>query len=282
MEFICKHRCIIGESPVWNDFEKCLYFTNGMENELCILDVYTNKLTVRKLAKGAAAYAFTKDNRLIVSRWDGVYILNDDDTEEALYDTSKTNIVYGNDMKAGPDGRLYVGTLSEKKAGISDRIDGKLYSIDKSGNVRVLLDNIDVSNGLDWSIDEKYFYHTDSGTKIIKEYSFDKETGNIEFTGRQVRVEGVDGFTVDTDNNLLAACWGYGHVAVVDTASLEVKSFIDIPVRIPASCGFAGNNMELLAITTASHNADTEKDINAGFTFIKDVNRKGRKPYLFG
>ena len=282
MELICKHRCIIGESPVWNEFEKLLYFTNGYGDELCILDVYTNELTVRKLTKGAAAYAFTKDNRLIVSRHDGVYILNSDDTEENLYDTSKINIVYGNDMKAGPDGRLYVGTLSEKKAGTSDKIDGKLYSIDKNRNVRVLLENIDVSNGLDWSIDEKYFYHTDSGTKIIKEYSFDKETGSIEFTGRQVKVDGVDGFTVDTDNNILAACWGYGHVAVVDTVSFEVKSFIDIPARIPASCGFVGNNMELLAVVTASYNADIEKDVNAGFTFIKDVNRKGRKPYLFG
>lgn len=282
MELICKHRCIIGESPVWNEFEKRLYFTNGYGDELCILDVYTNELTVRKLTKGAAAYAFTKDNRLIVSRHDGVYILNSDDTEENLYDTSKTNIVYGNDMKAGPDGRLYVGTLSGKKSGTSDKIDGKLYSIDKNGKVRVLLENIDVSNGLDWSIDEKYFYHTDSGTKIIKEYSFDKETGSIEFTGRQVKVDGVDGFTVDTDNNILAACWGYGHVAVVDTVSFEVKSFIDIPARIPASCGFVGNNMELLAVVTASYNADIEKDVNAGFTFIKDINRKGRKPYLFG
>ena len=123
---------------------------------------------------------------------------------------------------------------------------------------------------------------TDSGTKIIKEYNFDKATGNIEFTGRQVRVEGVDGFTIDTDNNILAACWGYGRITVVDTASFEVKSFIDIPARIPASCGFAGNNMELLAVVTASYNTDIEKDVNAGFTFIKDINKKGRKPYLFG
>ncbi len=30
MKLICKHRCIIGEGPIWNDFEKRLYFTNGM------------------------------------------------------------------------------------------------------------------------------------------------------------------------------------------------------------------------------------------------------------
>ena len=87
-------------------------------------------------------------------------------------------------MKAGPDGRIYVGTQSGKRAGISDEVDGKLYSIEKGGKVRVLLDGLRLSNGLDWSIDEKYFYHTDSDTNIIKEYAFDGKAGSIEFTGK--------------------------------------------------------------------------------------------------
>ena len=88
---------------------------------------------------------------------------------EALYDTSKYNILYANDMKVGPDGRIYVGTQSSKRYGVSDKIDGKLYSIDSSGEVRVLLDGLILSNGLEWSMDEKRFYHTDSDTHMIKE-----------------------------------------------------------------------------------------------------------------
>ena len=283
MELICKYRCNIGEGPIWNDFEKRLYFTNGMGgNELCMLDVYTGELEVRKLDVGAAAYAFTKDNKLIVSRKDGVYILNDDDTIKELYDKSKINILLANDMKVGPDGRIYVGTQSGKRAGVSDKIDGKLYSIDKNGVVRVLIDNIMLSNGLDWSIDEKYFYHTDSDTRLIKEYNFDKETGTVEFTGRSVEVLGVDGFTVDNSNNILAACWGQGHIAVIDTKDFKIKSYIDVPAQIPASCSFAGVNMELFAIVTANFNSDLKKDPNAGFTFIKNIGKEGRKPYLWG
>ena len=282
VKLICKHRCIIGEGPIWNENENILYFTNARGNEICMLDVYTGDLKVRPVEVGVAAFAFTKDNRLIVSRSDGVIILNEDDTTQKLYDTEKNKIQFANDMKIGPDNRIYVGTQSGKRIGVSSEIDGKLYSIDKDGNVRILLDNLILSNGLEWSMDEKYFYHTDSDTKIIKEYAFDKATGDIEFTGRSVQVDGVDGFTVDGDDNILAACWGKGHIAVVDTDEFKIKSYMDVPANIPASCAFAGKNMELLAVVTASYHADINKDPNAGYAFIHKPETYGRKPYLFG
>lgn len=148
MEIISNKRCVIGESPIWNEKEKLLYFTNGMGNEICKLDIYTGKLFVRQLDTDVAAIAFDKGNRLIVSRYDGVFILNDDGTTENLYDTSKYNILYANDMKVGPDGRLYVGTQSQKRKGISDEIDGGLYCIDKYGTVKILLDGADT---LQWA-----------------------------------------------------------------------------------------------------------------------------------
>ncbi|MBR2038561.1 MAG: SMP-30/gluconolactonase/LRE family protein [Lachnospiraceae bacterium] len=278
---ICKKRCIIGESPIWNYKENIMYFTNGFGNEICMLDIYTGELKVRPVDGGVAAIAFDRDNRLIVSRYDGVYYLKSDNTMEPLYDTAKYHISYANDMKVGPDGRIYVGTQSGKRCGVSDKVDGKLYSIDASGRVRVLLDGLILSNGLDWSMDEKRFYHTDSDTHIIKEYDFDKESGDIDFTGRQVRVDGVDGFTIDREERILAACWGKGHIAVIDTKSMEIISHIETPAEIPASCGFVGKDMNSLAVVTASYHADIEKDPYAGFTLIYKAGMFGRKPYLF-
>ena len=282
IEIISKKRCIIGEGPVWNDKEKLLYFTNGFGNEICTLNIYTGELIVRPVDGGVAAMAFDKDNRIIVSKYDGVFYLNDDSTMEALYDTSKYNILYANDMKVGPDGRIYVGTQSSKRYGVSDKIDGKLYSIDSSGEVRVLLDGLLLSNGLEWSMDEKRFYHTDSDTHMIKEYRFDKELGDITFTGRHVRVDGVDGFTMDREDHILAACWGKGHIALIDTKSMGITGYIDIPAKIPASCGFVGEGMEYLAVVTANYGKDINTDVNAGFTFICETGLCGRKPYLFG
>lgn len=282
MKVICDKRCIIGEGPIWNEEENLLYFINAYGDEICMLDIYSGELRIRTIDGGVSAIAFDKDDRLIVSKKDGVYYLNNDNTMDALYDTSQYCILRGNDMKVGPDGRLYVGTQSGKRCGASDQVDGKLYSIDSAGHVRVLLDGLILSNGLEWSMDENKFYHTDSDTCLIKEYDFDKASGDITYTGRQVRVEGVDGFTMDQRERILAPCWGKGHIAVIDTTAMEIETYVDVPSKIPVSCGFAGKEMEYLAIVAASRGVDLKKDINAGFTFLYKHLSRGRKPYLFG
>ena len=282
MKILSQKRCIIGESPVWCEFDRMLYHVNGYANEICRIDLETGDVTVRKLDHGAAAIAFTRGGEMLISCEDGAFILNDDGTRTPLYDRTKYEIQYGNDAKVGPDGRFYIGTQSKKRRGVGDAVDGKLYSIDKNGEVKILLDGLILSNGFEWSIDEKRFYHTDSDTKIIKEYSFNKESGEISFTGRSVVIPGVDGITVDQNDLLYVACWGKGHIAVLDTADMQIKRYIEVPAKIPASCGFAGRDMERLVIVSATLGADLEKDKNAGCTFIYDAAAKGRKPYLFG
>ena len=278
-----QNKCVIGESPIWNEFDKKLYFVNSMgPNEICTYDPNTQRISARAYSEGTAAIAFSKDGRMLVSRPSGAYYLNADGSTSPLYDAGQHNLRYCNDSKVGPDGRFYVGTQSEKRLGISDKTNGRLYSIDKNGNVRLLLDGMRLSNGMEWSLDEKFFYHTDSDTHIIKEYAFDAQSGDIEFTGREVKVQNVDGFTINKDGQLLAACWGLGHIALIDTKQLTVKDLIPLPVTIPASCGFFGENMDTLAVTTASFGANTDKDPDTGYLCYLKTNSGGRKPYLFG
>lgn len=282
MEIISNHRCVIGEGPIWNEAENKLYHVNGYgANEILCIDLETGERIVRKLSFGVAAIAFSKNGEMLISCKDGAFILNCDNTRTPLYDTEKYNIRFGNDAKVGPDGRFYIGTQSAKRKGVGEEVDGKLYSIDKDGEVRLLLDGMQLSNGMEWSVNEKYFYHTDSDTGIIKEYFFDKNTGNIEFSGREVLVPGVDGFTIDQNGFLYVACWGRGYIAVVDTASMQINEYIDVPANIPASCGFAGKDMDKLVVVTATLGADLKTDKNAGYTFIVNTKTKGRKPYLF-
>ena len=282
MKILSEKRCVIGEGPIWNDREEKLYYTNGCGNEICTYDFKTQKVGVRSLPFGVAAFAFDMKNRFIVSHDGGVDILNEDHSLTPIYDRSKYSIAYANDMKVGPDGAIYVGTQSGKRKGVSDKVDGKLYRISPQGDVEILLDHLILSNGMEWSMDENKFYHTDSDTGMIKEYDFDKNCGKIQFTGRQVRVDGVDGFTIGNDNNLYVGCWGQEHVAVVDTKTLQIIGYIPLPCKIPTSCAFCGNDMDTLAITTANFFSDLTIDKNAGFTLLKKLSVKGRKPYLYG
>ena len=282
MKILRQKRCVIGEGPYWNPEKRKLYFTNGMGwNEICIYDPYTDDLIARPIGFGAAAFAFDTQGRLIVSHADGVHILNDDNSLTPIYDNDTYRIRFANDMKVGPDGAIWVGTQSGKRKGVSDAIDGKLYRISPSGEVSVMLDGLILSNGMEWSIDEKKFYHTDSDTSLIREYDFDKETGAISFTGRELFLQGVDGFTIGRDERLYVGCWGQGYVAVVDTNSLSVVDRIPTPCRIPSSCGFCGEQMNMLAITTACYGIDASEDAYAGFTLLRQMTTTGRVPYLY-
>ena len=283
MKILNDIRCDIGEGPIWNEKEQLLYFTNGFyKNEICTYDFKNDKISTRECPFGVAAIAFDVQNRMIVSHSGGVHVLNKDNSLTPVYDNSKYCIKYANDMKVGPDGAIYVGTQSEKRKGISDKINGKLYRISPEGEVTVLLDGLILSNGMEWSVDETKFYHTDSDTSIIREYHFNKTKASITATGRQISVFAVDGFTIGKDEHLYIGCWGQGHVAKVDTKSLELTEYIKTPAKIPTSCGFCGEKMNILAITTALYTSDIENDKNAGCTLLNEMTVEGRRPYLYG
>lgn len=274
-------RCCIGEGPIWNEKEGTLYFTNGMGgNEICRYAPADGSLTLQPVKVGCAAFAFDIENRLIVSRADGVFYLDGEETRSLVCDG--TEIRFANDMKVGPDGRLYVGTQSRKRLGLSEDVDGRLYRVDPDGTAKVLLDGMRLSNGMEWSMDERTFYHTDSDTSLIREYRFDALRGELEATGRRVLVPDVDGFTVDRENRILAACWGHGRIAVVDTEKLEIADEIPLPCRIPASCGFFGEKMDRLAVTTATYGTDAERDPEAGRLCVVKNAGRGRLPWRFG
>lgn len=278
MDILSHKRCIIGEGPMWNPFDEKLYYVNAFADEVCTFDPSTKAETVRTYAFSVGAFGLTRDGQLLISCTDGAFFLHPDGSRTPMAPSAP---IYCNDAKVGPDGRFYVGTQSRKRLGISEDVDGCLYSIDSHGQVRMLLEGLRLSNGFDWSLDEKRFYHTDSDTHLIREYDFDKENGSLQFTGREVRVPGVDGFTVGLDGRLYVACWGRAHIAVVDTATMTVTEQIPVPVTIPVSCSFMGKEMDRLAIVTAAYGKEKDAPL-AGCTFAARVGTCGRLPYLFG
>lgn len=280
MELLSKKRCIIGEGPIWNAAEETLYYVNAMDDEVCTY-AQNGQETVRKDAYSVGAMGFTKEGKMLASCTDGVFILHEDGSRTPLAAEGEHAPIYCNDAKVGPDGRFYVGTQSRKRLGLSDAVDGCFYSIDRNGKVKMLLTGLRLSNGFDWSMDEKFLYHTDSDTHTIREYAFDKVSGEISYTGREVSVPGVDGMTMGRDGCIYAACWGRGHVAVVDCASMTVVRHIETPVKIPVSCCFMGKNMDRLVIVTASYGKESQTPL-AGCTFVCDPGTTGRLPDLFG
>lgn len=69
---------------------------------------------------------------------------------------------------------------------------------------------------------------------------------------------------------------------VVDSKSIKVIEYINLPTNILTSRAFCGKNLDVLAVTTTNLNVSLSEYKNAGFTHLIKLDAQGRKPYRFG
>jgi sugar lactone lactonase YvrE len=156
-----------------------------------------------------------------------------------------------NDAKADPRGRVWAGTMglaSEAEA-------GSLWRIDADGTTSRALGRLTISNGMDWSDDERRFYHIDSGSRQIRVHAFDADQGRLGAAAdlRQIPESWgkPDGCCLDAQGGLWVAFWDGACVRRFDGLTGEVLAEINLPVQRPTSCAFGGANLATLFITCA-------------------------------
>ena len=183
-----------------------------------------------------------------------------------------------NDAKVSHTGDLFLGTLSYD---LVPKASG-LYRISKDGSeIKKLLSELTLANGLDWSVDTQTFYFIDSLEHCVDAFSYDGQ----EITDRRTVIkfgenEIPDGMCVDGEDGLWIAFWDGSQVRRYDE-KYKLSEKIDLPVLYTTSCAFAGKDLDQLVITTA-HNNEMGKHPQAGMTFICKPGIKGKKTTLFG
>src|SRR5579862_237718 len=118
-----------------------------------------------------------------------------------------------NDGNVDPRGRFFAGSMldSEEPGG------GRVYRLDVDLSVGVILEPVDISNGIDWSPDGRTVYFSDSGPeRAVAAFDFDLDTGawtNRRELARLSEREGYpDGLTVDRGGCVWIAVWGGSQV----------------------------------------------------------------------
>ena len=183
-----------------------------------------------------------------------------------------------NDAKVSHTGDLFLGTLSYD---LVPKASG-LYRISKDGSeIKKLLSELTLANGLDWSVDTQTFYFIDSLEHCVDAFSYDGQ----EITDRRTVIkfgenEIPDGMCVDGEDGLWIAFWDGSQVRRYDE-KYKLSEKIDLPVSYTTSCAFAGKDLDQLVITTA-HSNEMGKHPQAGMTFICKPGIKGKKTTLFG
>ncbi len=182
-----------------------------------------------------------------------------------------------NDAKVSYTGDLFLGTLSYdlvlKASG--------LYRISKDGTeIKKIVSEVTLANGLDWSVDNQTFYFIDSLEHCVDAFSYD----GVNITDRRTVIkfnenEIPDGMCVDSEDGLWIAFWDGSEVRRYDE-KYKLSERIAIPVSYTTSCAFAGKDLDQLVITSA-HNNEMAKHPQSGMTFICSPGIKGKKTTTF-
>ncbi|MFF3088732.1 SMP-30/gluconolactonase/LRE family protein [Streptomyces nojiriensis] len=155
-----------------------------------------------------------------------------------------------NDAKCDPGGRLLGGTMAYDATPGA----GTLYRLDPDGTVTTVLSPVTISNGLGWSPDGRLLYYADSPTRRVDVFDHDPVTGALS-ARRPFADTGPagmpDGLAVDTEGRVWVAVWGAGLVRAY-TPDGALHAVVTVPASQVSSCAFAGPDLDLLIITTAS------------------------------
>jgi sugar lactone lactonase YvrE len=149
-----------------------------------------------------------------------------------------------NESKCDPYGRFILGT-----AGSDGFSNGTIYSVDPSGEWKVLFEQAGLVTGMQWSDDGSRMWFTDTrqSTIFTCEYSAYGEMKNVRPFVRGVRGEGL---ARDADGGFWTSSEGGGKVARWDADGRQMLE-LEIPVRRVTSVTFGGAELSTLFIATS-------------------------------
>ncbi|WP_049955092.1 SMP-30/gluconolactonase/LRE family protein [Halostagnicola larsenii] len=250
IERIADTRAGTGEGPLWHPEENALYWVDIPAGLLYRYDPETGENTVAyETDDGSPLGGFTieEDGSLLlfehglVCRWKP----QSTEAEPIIRVDADTRF---NDVIADPEGRVFCGTMP----GENDL--GDLYRVDPDGSVRIVIEDVDIPNGMGFSSDLETFYFTESEANRIDTFDYDRDTGEI--SNRQPFVEtptddGVpDGLTVDEDGFVWSARWNGNRIVRYDSDGTAVAE-IELPARKVSSITFGEPAYTDCYVTTA-------------------------------
>ncbi|MFC7584532.1 SMP-30/gluconolactonase/LRE family protein [Nonomuraea antimicrobica] len=210
----------------------------------------------------------------------GFSVIDDDGSIREIADLGLAAGLRMNDCQVGPDGAFWGGTMPwEVGDGTGP---GSVYRLAADGSVHTVIQDVIISNGIGWSLDQTVMYYVDSARRTIDAFDFD--AGVIRNRRVFVRLdEGVpDGLCLDAEGNIWVAAWGAGQVQRFSPDG-ELIGVVRVPAHMVTSCCFGGDDLGLLYMTSGSAGLPpaVRHREHAGALFVADVGCRGRRANVF-
>lgn len=285
-EMIADAKALHGEGPLWDPEKKLLYWIDGMGGKIHIFDQSKGQDTAIDLGKDIGCIVQRERGGLAAALRTGFCFIDTQTYEVTLISNPEKGVESNrfNDGKCDCMGRFWAGTMATDEHTPS----AALYCMGEDLNIKTVLKDVVISNGIAWNSDSSIMYYIDSPTKEISAFDFDYKNGELSNRRTAVKIpegEGVpDGMTIDEEGMIWVAQWGGFKVSRWNPQTGEKLDEIYVPAECVSSCAFGGVNLDELYITTArlsSSEETLEAYPQAGGLFLYKPGVKGAKIYKF-
>ncbi|XP_021965763.1 regucalcin isoform X3 [Folsomia candida] len=180
-------------------------------------------------------------NKYLVSVGRSIQIMEWDGKSETAESFKTLNTVdndnptnWLNDGKCDASGRFWTGSVGQYsfQTGKADLKKGTLYSLGKDAKLKGHISEIDFSNGLTWSPDNRTMYYNDSYSGVVAAFDFDIMDGKLSnrrsvFDFCKANISGVpDGMTADSDGNLWIAMFSGDGASRSDVLKFQLNGLL--------------------------------------------------------
>ncbi|XP_048348798.1 regucalcin-like [Sphaerodactylus townsendi] len=292
IEVAVKEQCKLGESPLWEEKENSLLFVditgkkvfrwNSLTKE--VQSVPVDDVVSLVSLRECGGYIIAQGTQFVALDWKNKSLAPINNVD---WDKSNTRI---NDGKVDPAGRLFAGTMgNEIRPAVIERKQGSLFTLMPDHSIVKNFDCVDISNGLDWSLDHRTFFYIDSLSYSVDAFDYDLPTGQICNRRSIYKMEKEDhipdGMSIDREGKLWVACYYGGQVIRIDPETGKRLQVVKLPVSQTTSCCFGGPDYSELYVTSASQEMDEaawSREPQAGNVFkITGLGVKGLPPHSY-
>ncbi|MEC9483638.1 MAG: SMP-30/gluconolactonase/LRE family protein [Halomonas sp.] len=250
----------LGECPVWSAEAQTLYWVDIRQGAIFAWQPDSDEVPATLSLDEPVGCIALADEGLIAAAASGLrrVPLADDFPQVPLTANPQWEAKGNrfNDGRCDARGRLWVGTIDRDEVSPS----AALYCL-TDGQLQQRKDNLVISNGLAFSPDQRWLYHTDSLTRRVVRHAFDLNSGTLGEAEPWIDLAeqglpGVpDGAAVDSEGNYWCALYDGGQIACFSPQGRLLECH-EVPCPHPTMVAFGGSDLRTLFITTATQHLD--------------------------
>lgn len=218
-------------------------------------------------------YLTNKDEIVLIGGRRGIAEYNFN-TKKFQYKFKYDEITHGklrsNDGNIDPNGDIWQGLMGSFEYGPID--EGKLVKIDsKTGEITTKVDNVLISNGINWSKDGKTLYWTSSLEFIIYKFDYDLKTGELSNKTPFINIKDFlpnfespepDGFAITETGDIYTAVFSTSLVLHFNSKGELVEQF-KFPAKRITAVTFGGVEHDEMFVTSANLHLDDPTKLDA-------------------